>query len=670
MNVPAGAGTAQSAPVTPGPDDDTTAPSPRPPWRLQLLGEPALSGGPDGRPALRLEPRDAAVLARLALDGPQPRLRLAAWLWPQADDARARGNLRQRLFRLRRAGVGELVQGDAMLQLAQPLQHDLDEALARQREQPHWTPPELLAGVVIEDAGECADWLDQTRRRWHARCHQALAEQAEADERAHRLDSALHAAQRLLADDPLEEAAHRRVMRLHYLRGERGAALAAYQRCRTTLQQELGIAPGDDTEALHHLASLASPAPLATPVRPPSVSLSRPPRMVGRQAAWQALLAAVAAQRCVLLTGDAGIGKTRLLSELAATQAGTAWAAARAADLHQPYALLARLLRQPALAPDDLAPPAQAELARLQPEGDRSDDQPFAPARLAWALAALLDAASRRGLRLLILDDLQYADAASLALLLGLAGQTPGTGLAAQRPAWLLAARGSELPRALQAWAEAAPGTDLGAAGAGALVEAEPQRHGQPLRLALQPLSLDDITQLLGTLELPALDSAAWAAALLRHTGGNPLFLLQTLQACLDDGLCEPPAGVPRSPRPLQLPMPPQVGELIGQRLARLGAEAQALAQLAAVAGQDFDAALAAEVLGLPLLALAPPWHALEQAGLLRDEALAHDLILEAVRQRIPAAIRRQLHAQVARALGRRGAAAATLAAHWWAASH
>jgi hypothetical protein len=102
-----------------------------------------------------LEAKDALLLAHLAIAGPTPRGRLAAMLWPDVDEERARGNLRQRLLRLKRATGVELVVGNALARLAQHISHDLDDA------------HELLEAVGADQAGEFAEWLDQERaRRW------------------------------------------------------------------------------------------------------------------------------------------------------------------------------------------------------------------------------------------------------------------------------------------------------------------------------------------------------------------------------------------------------------------------------------------------------------------------------------------------------------------------
>ncbi|HXF47291.1 MAG TPA: hypothetical protein VNK91_14340, partial [Burkholderiaceae bacterium] len=103
--------------------------------------------------ALDLEPKDALLLAYLAVEGPTPRGRLATLLWPDVDEERARGNLRQRLLRLRRATGVELVVGQAVVRLADGIAHDLSEGA------------ELLARLDLSQAGGLAEWLEERRER-------------------------------------------------------------------------------------------------------------------------------------------------------------------------------------------------------------------------------------------------------------------------------------------------------------------------------------------------------------------------------------------------------------------------------------------------------------------------------------------------------------------------
>ena len=200
---------------------------------LQLRGEPrcVVAAGT----AVPLEASDALMLAYLCLEGPTSRARLATLLWPDADEGRARGNLRQRLLRLRKSVGAEIVTGRAQLAIAAHVTHDASG------------DAELLASIAPEQAGGLGEWLDAARStRRHARL-EALAAEAARLEAEHRVADALVIAHQLVAADAVSEHAHRRVMRLHYLRGDRAAALAAFADCTVALQRELGAAPSHET---------------------------------------------------------------------------------------------------------------------------------------------------------------------------------------------------------------------------------------------------------------------------------------------------------------------------------------------------------------------------------------------------------------------------------------
>ena len=180
----------------------------------------------------------------------------------------------------------------------------------------------------------------------------------------------------------------------------------------------------------------------------------------------------------------------------------------------------------------------------------------------------------------------------------------------------------------------------------------------------MAPLTEPALAELVDSLALPGLHGAALAAGLMRRTGGNPLFVLETLkQAWVEGTMDQLDQAMPR---------PVSVLRLIERRLTQLSATALMLTRCAAIAGQSFSAPLAAQVLGLHPLALADAWTELEQAHVLHDQRFAHDLYFEVALASVPAAIARHLHGDVAACLDRAGAppvAAGTLALHWLAAS-
>ncbi|MEP7295956.1 MAG: AAA family ATPase [Burkholderiales bacterium] len=595
---------------------------------LRLSHSPALVAASGA--SVALAPRDAALLAWLALEGATPRTRLAQLLWPESEPEAARNTLRQRLFQLRKLHGRALITGNTTLALADGLAHDLAEA-------------DSVLGDTPADATEFGTWLAQQRERRNGRVRQSLGELCDMAEQAHDFADALSHAHELLALEPLSEDAHRRVMRLHYLAGDRAAGLLAFDRCEQVLKHEVGAQPSATTLALLATIQSGGAAVVSHNRRVPAAVL-RPPRMVGRHDALAAAQAGWAAQQAVWIVGEAGMGKSRLLHELLATRPSTVGACARPGDAVVPYASLARLLR--ALVervPQALQPVPHADLARLLPEaaagsGSLADGAlpDVAPAAQQLALQrgvlSLLRAAHASGIDALALDDLHFADGASLEMLVVLAHADALPGMC-----WAFAQRPSE-------------GSTQVARLQDTLLE-EQRLH--PLRLA--PLDVAQLLELVTSLGLDDVDGPALAAQLHRHTGGNPLFALETLrQAWVDGGL-----GT------LVLPRPGSVARLIERRLSRLSTAAVRLARCGAVAGQDFSIELATDVLGVAVLDLADAWTELEQAQVLRDGAFAHDLIFEAVLGSVPQPIARHLHGQIAAFLDRQGGEPARLAWHW-----
>jgi DNA-binding SARP family transcriptional activator len=611
-----------------------------------LLSQAAQVTVPSGV-ALTLAPRDAAVLAWLALEGPTPRARLAALLWPDSDTEAARNSLRQRLHKLRKAVGAELISGETTLALAEGVSHDLHES-------------DTVLGHGAHDYGpEFSAWLAQQRERRNGRLRRTLTELADMAERSGDHADGLGHAQELLALEPQSEAAHRRVMRLHYLRGDRAAALLAFDRCEQVLKDEVGARPSAETLALLATIERAAPDAVLQPAATVPAALQRPPRLIGRDAECRALARAVDAGGVLLLTGQAGMGKSRLIAELVGGGAAPADASrcvsvcARPGDAAVPYAVAARWLRGLALRPDiQLDAVQRGDLACVLPElgppsaRARQDDR----TRLLAAMTALLGAAAQQGLRAVIVDDLQFADAPSVELLHALAGNTPC--------AWIIAMRPDEL---------------------GPVARELVQAHAAStttLKVPLEPLGTDAIAALLDSLAIEGIGGLAQAQVLRQRTGGNPMFLLETLKAVLasraEATLASRAAnnGGDSAARTslLAWPRAESVQRLIQQRLTRLGPLALKLARCAALAGQDFSSPLAAEVLGLQPLDLADAWAELEDAQVLDDGAFAHDLIAEAALGLVPKAIARALHAEIGRILERSGGEPARIAAHWLAA--
>lgn len=596
--------------------------------RLLLRSTPQVKL-PDDR-LLALNERDGAMLAYLAVAGATPRTQLAAMLWPDSNEAQARNALRQRVFLLRRQVGADLVIGRNTLALADGVVHDLESAES------------VLGEMAFPALAELQNWLHGERQRMQMHQQGNLRQQLVAHEANAHWEEALQVALRLLAMDPTAELSHRQVIRLHYLRGDRAQALLAFDRCAAILKDEVGTAPSTETMAL--LDSIqANTLPVGRlPGAAIPAAVLRPPLLVGRSREWRSLQLAWADCQPCLVIGDAGMGKSRILTDFVQAHAthshAFALVSARPGDERSPYALLARLVRAWLQMPGCQALPesVRRELARIVPElGDaeplNSDTQ---KTRFAAALAALQDYAKQAGLNVTVLDDLHFADVASLDLLASLI--EPGH-------RWFFACRESELSAAGRNFIHALGGDS-----------AMPS-------VALKPLTLADIAELLDSLGVPSLDPAALAPVLLQRSGGNPLFILETIKAMLLQGPdCASGLDTPRG-----LPVVARISALIERRLGHLSADAVKLARLAAVAGQEFSTGLACAVLQQSALDLTDAWAELEAAQVLRGGSFAHDLIYQSALESVPQPIRQLLHLDIARYLCNQPIRPARLAAHW-----
>ena len=203
-------------------------------------------------------PVEALLVYLACQDRPLGRDELAELLWPERTQEQARVNLRVTLYRLRGQVEPYLLITRQQLALNPDAVVDLD---ARQFER-HLAAGELavatalyrgdfLAGFYLDGSPAFEQWalLERERLRTLAiAAYQQLVDQAAT---AGQLDAATAYAQRLLQLDPWHEPTHRQLMRLLAHAGQRSAALAQYETCRTLLAAELGVAPDEATTALY-----------------------------------------------------------------------------------------------------------------------------------------------------------------------------------------------------------------------------------------------------------------------------------------------------------------------------------------------------------------------------------------------------------------------------------
>lgn len=589
---------------------------------LRLGASPRLEM-PDGR-CIELAPRDAAMLTWLALEGPTARARLTQLLWPDSEPAAARNALRQRLFQLKRNLGFELVTGQATLALAEGLVHDLDEA------------DDVLGGVETGLGGAFDEWLAVQRGRRRSRLRQALEELVEMAERAADWPDAMAHARELLALEPLSEEGHRRLMRLHYLAGDRAAALLAFDACERVLKDEVGVRPGPATLAL--LADIERCDPGLPPSTILPAALLRPPQAIGRQEQVAAMQGAWDSGTGFVVVGEPGVGKSRLLRAMAQARDHAVNVAARPGDLHAPLSGIVRLVDAIAVVlPVSSVQAAAAQLhERLVPAQAELNDRQRPLARSVQpAVQELLQLATQAAPGLAVLfDDWQFADEASVGLLEDVMQALGGAALP-----WGIGMRVPVGPRDAHRLDRL-------------------QQRGLR-RITLEPLGAREVEDLVESLHLPGVDASSLAPALARRIGGNPLYILEALRHMYEQRLPLGPEHVKPSP---------QVRDLVAVRLAELPEGARQLLRIAAVAGSEFSVELAEAVSGRHALELSDAWAVLQRLGILGDAGVDHDLYAEVALASLPPPIARVLHARAAQWLEDKAVEPARLAAHWRAA--
>ncbi|MDN5860078.1 MAG: AAA family ATPase, partial [Pseudonocardia sp.] len=545
--------------------------------------------------------------------------------------------------------------GRALLEQDRPdaAQHALAEALGLWRGRP-------LAELEGYDFAD----VEATRlTELHLSTRELYAEAALAAGRPH---DAIENMERLCGEAPLRERAAELLGLALYRCGRQADGLAALARIRATLAAELGVDPSPALRALHaailsHDPALTGPPPRrgAGPVRRPTptpVSDDEPvrPALIGRAVPLarmrRALAAATAGRGGVLLVaGEPGIGKTRLVEELAAEAAAVAdvawgrchdttiapafwpWrqalgalAAARPAEVKKLTADMGLSVHGPDGAPELVTGPGEpSRFLRYEAAG-----------RLVAGLAA-------RQPVVLVCEDAHWADPGSLELLTHLAGQL-------HRARVLLVATFRD--------------TEVGDELAKALARLAREPRCERIKLsALGPAEIASLAATAGWTGGPAL-----AGALHERTGGNPFFATELGKLLAGDGR---PAG------PDAWPVPAGVQDVLRQRIARLPGQAVTVIEIASVAGPTFSVEVLEQVSGLEEDRVLFCLDAAVATGLLKEDAavpgryrFVHALVSDTVYRGLSGTRRSRLHARVGEAIRTRYGTRFpdALAHHFW----
>ena len=590
--------------------------------------------------------RRGCLLAYLAYDGGWvDRDRLALLFWPDWDESGAKRNLRQLLARTRRLPIADALEvtGSA---LRWPVRTDVERFRGALANGEHAAAVEacqgpLLTGFNAYDVGAFDAWLDVERERIHTAFHGAAVHSARAAIEAGRFDHACTLLERLLDLDPLAEDVLQPYLRALALGGRRQAALAAFERFASRLAEELGLEPLETTRALveevRRTGSVPTPAGGA-PAREAPPQTLRQPRLVARETEAQALRNTTTP--VTVVAGEPGVGKTRLLSEALPKATWTRAVEGLEGLPYQPIAALLR--REPSLAAG--LGPYREDVARLVPEvAPDVVPAPLDPAtaegRLAEGLARAIEAAPGP----LVIDDLQWADAATIGLLAYLAQR--GTRV-------YCSYRADEVGAHLRRTLDALRSRDL------------------LTRIALHPLDEAGVRSLLADLTGRARGPELFSRWLWRRSAGNPLFALETLRALFEAGVLR--AGEDGWETDIddltsdygELDVPPVIAEVIRRRLGFLDGATVRLLEAAAVFGGAIDTRRLTGLAGLSPLATADALGEAERAGFIAAGGFRHDLLRQALYTDIPTERRRLLHALAAEAST--GADPGAIAEHWF----
>jgi predicted ATPase len=381
--------------------------------------------------------------------------------------------------------------------------------------------------------------------------------------------------------------------------------------------------------------------------------IGRDKEMKQLDAAWAKAHAGTA--QVALITGEAGIGKTRLVQDYITLQvgAGTRWLASRntASDLALPYSSLEQALLPiieqgviPAIPPEDLAEISQSlpELARLRPglpaPRKLEPEQSRAWQQRAWA--TFLAGLTRQSPIILYLDDLQWTDPVSLECIQHLLLHHPHEAI------FVVASLRDELVKPEKHLRE---------------FRTEMYRRGILTEITLRPLSEGEIDELLHTMSgmehLPR-----FSRRLYEHTEGNPFFLLETIQALFAKGiLFQNQQGQWSTEYDdftqdySELPLPSTVSDLMESRLEGVSSQARTFLDAASVIGRTFDPFMVQQNSGLDRSQLRTVIDELGARGLIRAERrtceFAYGLLRETIYQELNFLDHLELHQKVAEAL-------------------
>ncbi|HUK73133.1 MAG TPA: AAA family ATPase [Streptosporangiaceae bacterium] len=623
---------------------------------MTLLGEQAISD--DGTGSVRLRSaRTVALVAFLAVHAgsPQTRQRIAGLFWPDSTDAQALTNLRRELHNLRHVLGDEpalvVTSRDLCWRDSETCRVDVrifdierKAALAAAAAGDSEGILAHAACAIAQYGGEFLpgmydDWLLDARAELQRQCVDMCDLLCETRARRGDLTRAVEAAHRRIQLQPLEEVGYRTLMLLQADLGDRASAVSTYHHCASVLERELAVVPGPATrQAFQRLMAHVDPSGPGPPATGPAVGRSglAAAQLVGRSAEFgllQELWRTAAAGRpgLALVCGGAGVGKTRLVAEIAdlARLQGAVVASAQCFGTSGRLALapVADWVRNPAVqsAVATLDPAWRAEVDRLVPSGSRGQRGAGSRAMVdAWQRHRFFEGLARALLAvgrpmLLVLDNMQWCDQETLAFLTFCLGLVPGAPV-------LVAAtlRNDNLDEDLElvAWTVRMRATGL-------LTE-----------LSLSPLEVTDTARLAEAISGRPLGEAD-TSLLQATTGGFPLYIIEAVRGSVDLGSTPAPLG--------------DLTAVLRDRLEQAPAAAREVAGLAAAVGTNFTLDLLTEASDLDadtvVRAVDELWRRRIMHEFRDGYVFSHDLLRETAYLQVSPPKRWLLHRRIAQAV-------------------
>ncbi len=439
-----------------------------PSLEIHLFGTPRL--WLNGRVVDKIRRKNRALVYYLAAHNhPVTRENLLAFFWPDHERSAAQPILRTMIYDLRKQLGENFRADDQAIALAADVYIDVHHFIAALQASTAdllsltnaiaLYQGDFLEGFSLADSPQFDDWATSEREHYSILAMRGFADLARIQERLGDYSAALNAMRRALAFNPFQEDLQRELMRLLYLNGDRAGVIKQYETLRKLLDDEMGILPMPETRSLYD--SIINETFVVSSFE----SISTTPRLtaddsllpfVGREAELEMLKRHVGDGKLILLEGEPGIGKTRLASELIASQTqGKQSLLVLRGVAHElehglPYQPLIEALRSLLAEPKwmslslqlELPPIWLTEIARLLPEilmhfpHVSPPTQHAEESRLWESLLQFFRALSRHRAVWLFLDDLHWADAATIGCLGYLIrhGSSSLTFLSASRP--------------------------------------------------------------------------------------------------------------------------------------------------------------------------------------------------------------------------------------------